>query len=153
MRITTTLMERDKEIRSAVPILMYHKIGLAPPRSTLSWLYFSPEGFPKMIGSLMANGFQTLSMDNVLRAQEPSAPRFVISFDDGYESVLKYAADYLREHKFSAIQFLVADLLGRANEWDFGQRVGIESLMDRTQVMEWLSLGHEIGAHTLTHPR
>ena len=25
--------------------------------------------------------------------------------------------------------------------------------MDRTQIREWPSLGHEIGAHTLTHPR
>lgn len=47
----------------------------------------------------------------------------------------------------------MADRLGRTNESDFGQRIRIESLMDRTQVLEWLSLGHEIGAHTLTHAR
>jgi len=29
----------------------------------------------------------------------------------------------------------------------------MERLMDPTQIREWLSLGHEIGAHTLTHPR
>jgi peptidoglycan/xylan/chitin deacetylase (PgdA/CDA1 family) len=106
-----------------------------------------------MMGALMRDGFQTVSMDNVLERQRSSAPRFVISFDDGFESVLKYAAEGLREHKFIAIQFLVADLLGRTNEWDFGRRIGIESLMDRTQVREWLLLGHEIGAHTLTHPK
>jgi peptidoglycan/xylan/chitin deacetylase (PgdA/CDA1 family) len=29
----------------------------------------------------------------------------------------------------------------------------MERLLDPTQIREWLSLGFEIGAHTLTHPR
>ena len=38
-------------------------------------------------------------------------------------------SDFLREGKFVAIQFLVADLLGRTNEWDSGQQFAIEPLM------------------------
>jgi peptidoglycan/xylan/chitin deacetylase (PgdA/CDA1 family) len=153
MQIVRRLTDWDEEIQWAVPILMFHKIGLSPPRTKFPWLYFSSGGFCKMMGALMRDGFQTVSMDHALRGQKPGSPRFVISFDDGFESALKYAAECLREHKFIAIQFLVADFLGRRNEWDLGQRIGIEPVMDQKQVMEWLSLGHEIGAHTLTHPR
>lgn len=79
--------------------------------------------------------------------------RFVISFDDGYEGALLCAAQKMRENGFTAIQFLVADRLGQRNEWDLGLDMTMERLMNRTQVQEWLSLGFEIGAHTLTHPR
>jgi peptidoglycan/xylan/chitin deacetylase (PgdA/CDA1 family) len=153
MRNFATLVDWERDSRSGVPILMYHHIGRCPHRSRLQWLFYSPKGFRRMMHDLIRDGFQTVSIDDALGGQQPGARRFVITFDDGYESALKYAADFLRGHKLAAIQFLVADFLGRTNEWDSGQRVVGEPLMDRKQVQEWLSLGHEIGAHTLTHPR
>src|SRR5437899_3518051 len=51
-----------------------------------------------------------------------------------------------------AIQFLVADRLGGMNEWEVEQGEVQERLMDAAQIREWLAAGHEIGAHTLTHP-
>jgi peptidoglycan/xylan/chitin deacetylase (PgdA/CDA1 family) len=106
-----------------------------------------------MIGTLKRARFQTASIEAALQGQLKADPRFIISFDDGYECVLKYAAESIREHGFTAIQFLVVDRLGRMNEWDLDKNIAMERLMDRTQVREWLSLGHEIGAHTLTHPQ
>jgi peptidoglycan/xylan/chitin deacetylase (PgdA/CDA1 family) len=153
MRNIATFVDWERDTRSGVPILTYHHIGHSQRRTRLQWLFFSPEGFRRMMNLLIHDGFQTVSIDNGLRGQQSGARRFVITFDDGYESVLKYAADFLRERNFVAIQFLVANLLGRTNEWDSGQQFAIEPLMGRTQVMEWLSMGHEIGAHTLTHPR
>jgi peptidoglycan/xylan/chitin deacetylase (PgdA/CDA1 family) len=153
MGFIKTFEEWAKEIRSAVPILMYHKIGNCLKRTNTSWLYLSPSAFREMMGSLSRAKFQTVSMEDALKGQRAIAPRFVITFDDGYECVLKHAAECIREHGFAAIQFLVADRLGRVNEWDKGLDPAMERLMDRTQIREWLSLGHEIGAHTLTHPR
>ena len=153
MGLVRTFEEWNDEIRSAVPILTYHKIGDCPIRSKTSWLYVSPRDFRKMMGVAMRARFQTVPIGYALQGQRATAPRFVITFDDGYECALKYAAECIREHGFTAIQFLVADRLGRMNEWDFGVDPAMERLMDRTQVQEWLSLGHEIGAHTLTHPR
>jgi peptidoglycan/xylan/chitin deacetylase (PgdA/CDA1 family) len=43
--------------------------------------------------------------------------------------------------------------LGRHNEWDDGVDFARERLMDRSQIQDWLALGFEIGAHTITHPR
>jgi peptidoglycan/xylan/chitin deacetylase (PgdA/CDA1 family) len=153
MGVIRTFEEWDKEIRSAVPILMYHKLGDCPVRSKTSWLYVSPGDFREMMGAAKRARFHTVAIEGALEGQRAKAPGFVITFDDGYECALKYAAECLREHGFTAIQFLVADRLGRMNEWDFGVDPAMERLMDRAQVREWLSLGHQIGAHTLTHPR
>ena len=75
-----------------------------------------------------------------------------LTFDDGFRDVFENALPVLWEHRFAAIQFLVADLLGQTNEWQ--QRAGdiAEPLMDESQVREWLAAGQEIGAHTRTHP-
>jgi peptidoglycan/xylan/chitin deacetylase (PgdA/CDA1 family) len=153
MGFIKTFEEWAKEIQSAVPILMYHKIGKCPMRTNTSWLYVSPSCFREKMGAVMRAKFRTISMEDALEGQRAIAPRFVITFDDGYECVLKHAAECLRQDGFTAMQFLVADRLGRMNEWDLGLDPAMERLMDRTQVREWLSLGHEIGAHTLTHPR
>jgi peptidoglycan/xylan/chitin deacetylase (PgdA/CDA1 family) len=49
---------------------------------------------------------------------------------------------------------LVADAIGGSNHWDVRTRgEAPDALMDTAEVSDWLSAGHEIGAHTLTHPR
>jgi peptidoglycan/xylan/chitin deacetylase (PgdA/CDA1 family) len=153
MGLIRTFEDWRNEIRSAVPILTYHKIGDCPIRSKTSWLYISPGDFRKMMGAAMRTRFQAVAIEDALQGQRAPVSRFVITFDDGYEGTLKHAAECIREHGFIAIQFLVADRLGRMNEWDFGVDPAVERLMDQTQIREWLALGHQIGAHTLTHPR
>ena len=76
-----------------------------------------------------------------------------LTFDDGFENVGRHGLESLRENGFRAIQFLVADLLGKTNEWEQREGEARERLMDAAQVRDWLAAGHEIGAHTCTHPR
>jgi peptidoglycan/xylan/chitin deacetylase (PgdA/CDA1 family) len=106
-----------------------------------------------MMAAVIRANFRSVSLGDLIQVERGSNPRFVITFDDGYECVLKHAAEFLREHGFTAIQFLVADRIGCKNQWDLGLDPAMQRLMDITQIREWLSLGHEIGAHTLTHPR
>src|SRR5262249_33719327 len=49
------------------------------------------------------------------------------------------------------IQFIVADLIGKRNEWDVVHGDVPEPLMDKTQIREWLAAGQHIGSHGLTH--
>ena len=49
--------------------------------------------------------------------------------------------------------FLVAGRLGGRNEWEIAEGEAQAALMDDAQVRDWLAAGHEIGSHTLTHPR
>jgi peptidoglycan/xylan/chitin deacetylase (PgdA/CDA1 family) len=148
-----TEWEFGKRVREGTPILMFHKIGERPAAANIPQLYVSPAQFRKQLDSCKRKQLQSISLSHAIQAKAGIGNRFIITFDDGYEGTLNYAAQSLRDHGFAAIQFLVADRLGQHNEWDLGLDTTMERLMDRTQVQEWLSLGFEIGAHTLTHPR
>ena len=67
-------------------------------------------------------------------------------------NVLRQGLPVLAATHFKAIQFLVADLLGKCNEWDVPLGEAPEPMMNASQVREWLAAGHEIGSHTLRHP-
>jgi peptidoglycan/xylan/chitin deacetylase (PgdA/CDA1 family) len=58
----------------------------------------------------------------------------------------------LATNKFRAIQFLPVNFLGLRNDWDVSTGEAPEPIMDVSQVKEWISAGHDIGSHTLSHP-
>jgi peptidoglycan/xylan/chitin deacetylase (PgdA/CDA1 family) len=146
--------EFKRRCRQGIPILLFHKIGKCPASANMPRAYVSPTHFDKLLDEFKRKSFQSISISDAVQPPKTKiGNRFVISFDDGYEGALIYAAQKIKEHGFTAIQFLVANRLGQRNEWDLGLDTTIDRLMDRTQVQEWLSLGFEIGAHTLTHPR
>lgn len=138
---------------TGVPALMYHKIGDAPRAAKLKMLYVSKRVFSAQMRELKAAGFESASIDCSLTANENSARKIVITFDDGFENVFRDALGTLTECGFSSIQFLVSDMLGRRNEWDISANGEVpERLMDESQVREWLAAGQQIGAHTKSHP-
>lgn len=132
------------------PILTYHKLGPAPARVRLKGLYVGTRLFSRQLTELRAAGYRSGSLAT---AAGPWREReVVLTFDDGYVNVLRLGLGPLRETGFQAVQFLVADLLGRHNEWDVPMGEAPEPMMDAAQVRDWLAAGHHIGSHTLTHP-
>ena len=78
----------------------------------------------------------------------------MLTFDDGCRTILRHALPVLVHHRFTAIQFLVADAIAGTNHWDVRTRgEAPDAPMDVGEVREWLSAGQEIGTHTLSHPR
>jgi len=148
-----TIWGFKSKCRQGIPILMFHKIGRCPASANMPRAYVSPAHFGKLLDEFKRKNFRSISISDALQPNTGIGNSFVISFDDGYEGVLIHAAQKMKEHGFTAIEFLVANRLGQRNEWDLGLDNTMERLMDRTQVQEWLSLGFEIGAHTLAHPR
>jgi peptidoglycan/xylan/chitin deacetylase (PgdA/CDA1 family) len=153
MASIATQWQFNQKCREGIPLLMLHKIGKGPAIANLPQFYVSSARLQKLLDGFRRKNLQSISIGEAIRPETKIGNRFVISFDDGYEGTLISAAQKIREHGFSAIQFLVANRLGQRNEWDLGLDRTMERLMDRTQVQEWLSLGFEIGAHTLTHAR
>ncbi|PWU07199.1 MAG: polysaccharide deacetylase [Verrucomicrobia bacterium] len=130
--------------REGVPILTYHRIG--KPSEIL------PQVFERQMKEFYEEGFQTTKLEQWAEFKGPSNRRFVVTFDDGSLSVFQYAQGVLGRFGFSGIQFLVANFIGKKNEWATkGPEVG-EPLMDKSEVRAWLAAGHAIGSHTLTHP-
>ena len=133
---------------------MYHKIGTRPRRVRLKGLYVLPSVFERQLAEFAAAGFVSATPSEARDAGHQSSPRRVaLTFDDGFRNVFENAMAPLARHRMSAIQFLVANLIGKDNEWEEREGESTEPLMDAAQVREWLAAGHSIGSHSLSHPR
>jgi len=147
------LAENAELFACGFPILAYHKIDQRPARAKWRSLYLSPRLFARQMAELAAAGFTTTSLSAPRPARGNAAKKFIISFDDGYVSVLQHAGPVLARHGFAAIQFLVSDEIGGTNSWDAAEGEVSAPLLNAEQVKAWLAAGHEIGSHTRSHPR
>jgi peptidoglycan/xylan/chitin deacetylase (PgdA/CDA1 family) len=137
--------------QTGVPVLMYHKISAPPKGARLKGLYVSPERFAMQLTELDKAGFKSCRPGET-HAQNGVERHFVLTFDDGFRNVWEHALEPLAARGFKAIQFLVANFIGRLNQWEIREGEVREPLMDATQVRDWLRAGHRIGSHSLSHP-
>jgi peptidoglycan/xylan/chitin deacetylase (PgdA/CDA1 family) len=138
--------------KRGMPVFTYHNIAEPPPGARDPFLYVSPARFAEQLEMLQNRGFTGVSLDDIINVSPKAENKVVITFDDGCRNVSQNALEILGRHGFCAIQFIVADLIGKRNEWDAKNGDVVEPLMDATQIREWLSAGHYIGSHSLTHP-
>ncbi len=139
---------------SPIPILTYHQIAVAPPKGTpYRSLVVAPEDFARQMQFLRLMGYQGLSMTGLMPylRGEKTGKVVGITFDDGYLNNLTNALPALQRNGFSATCYVVSQLAGRTNEWDHEVGIPPSSLMDATQLKQWVSGGQEIGAHTRHH--
>ncbi|MFI8455726.1 polysaccharide deacetylase family protein [Kitasatospora sp. NPDC085464] len=135
---------------SASPwILMYHSVAVEkedPYRLTVS-----PERFAEQIAWLHRRGRRGVSVRELMRARAQGRDDKLVglTFDDGYADFARYAVPILQAYGFTATAYVVADLLGRANDWDTeGPR---KKLLTVPEVTELAAAGWEIGSHGLGH--
>jgi peptidoglycan/xylan/chitin deacetylase (PgdA/CDA1 family) len=141
-----------KLFETGVPVLTYHKLGPRPRGVRLKGLYAGEKLFARQLAELREAGFRTPPLVQIFPVAGNSRKQIALTFDDGFSNVLRHGLKPLAENKFHAIQFLVADLIGKTNEWEQREGEVREPLMAAAQIREWLAAGHEIGSHTLTHP-
>ena len=137
-----------------IPILMYHQVDAPPPKGTpMRGLVVSPAAFARQMALLRALGFTGLSMQHLLPylKGQKTGRVFGITFDDGYENNLICALPVLQRFGFSSTCYVVADRVGRYNDWDRERGVPQVPLMTAAQMQAWVDAGQEIGSHTLTH--
>lgn len=140
---------------TGLPILTYHKIGPRPGGARLKGLYLSQKLFADQLTELRNAGWKSTSLDAALvNGSVAKVPeRVVITFDDGFQNTLDHALEPLRQNQFRAIQFIVAGRIGGQNVWDQAHGEVAAPLMDAAQIRDWLAAGHQIGSHSMTHPR
>lgn len=136
--------------QTGVPVLMYHKIAAPPRGARLRGLYVRPEQFERQLAELRQAGFE--ACPPAAARENHGARRVTLTFDDGFRNVWEHALEPLAAHRFTAIQFLVANCIGRLNQWEVREGEVREPLMDAAQVRDWLRAGHRIGSHSLSHP-
>lgn len=122
-----------------VRVLCYHDLG-----EQADGLYeTSVEDFRSQLGILRDKGFRAITTrelaDYLSNAKDIPERSVVITFDDGYKSVLTVAKPILDEFGFRASIFLITDSVGakRNLSWD--------------DVKQLAAAGWDVGSHTVTH--
>lgn len=99
--------------RDKVVVLMYHNISPTyHGRGTIT-----PETFAAEVSALVRSGYHIIPVQELAaflqkRAQVPPNA-VVITFDDGYEGVYRYAYPVLKEFRAPATVFLIASYIGK----------------------------------------
>ena len=120
-------------------ILMLHELeGPAGPTSKV---------FREQLRFLTDNA-NIVRLDAFAEAPEAQAPIVAITFDDGDRRTCELAAGLLSDAGAPATFFLPSRLLGSTFRTSFGPR----ELIDVDGARELTRAGHEIGAHSRTHP-
>ncbi|MEU8956782.1 polysaccharide deacetylase family protein [Streptomyces sp. NPDC048518] len=136
----------------AVPILMYHSVAPAPNVATHD-LSVAPDAFTRQMEVLGERGFTPLTTAQLAAVWRTSGGRLperpiLITFDDGYEGVHRYALPVLARLGFASTVFVSTGWL--RGEHDTGG--GPDRMLDWDQVRELAAAGAEIGGHSHTHP-
>ncbi|WP_435241429.1 polysaccharide deacetylase family protein [Streptomyces cucumeris] len=138
--------------RGPVPILMYHAVAHSPARATHG-LSVAPGAFAEQMDLLGRHGFTPVTCERLAaawRGRSPLPPNPVlITFDDGYEGVHRYALPALAHHGFPATLFASTGWLRGRYETEGA----LDLMLDWSQVRELAAAGVEIGGHSHTHPQ
>ncbi len=131
-----------------VSILAYHMVD-----SRFDWgvTRVTPGQFRKQIEFALNNDFQFFILTEYINNPGTNQKRVAITFDDGYESVYKYAFPILEKYNIPATVFVNPNYMGKLNTWD----VNIGGLkfrhMDWQQLQQLSDAGWEVGSHTMNH--
>lgn len=138
-----------------LPILLYHRV--APEGLPATSRYrVTPEAFEEQLRYLQEAGFRGVGLDewsDAMAARRALPGRAVaFTFDDGYQDFQEWAWPALRRHGFAATVFLVAERIGRTNEWDesYGEEL---PLLDWDEIRRLRDEGVVFGSHGCTHRR
>ena len=138
---------------TSLPILTYHRLlpGEATRNADPKRIAVSARQFRTQLKWLKRLGYRSFPLDrypDLLRSQKALPKNSVaITFDDGYEDVLKIGLPLLREFGFTATVFAVSAELGGTNRWDDGTA----KLLSVDQYKILLRAGITVGAHTRQH--
>ncbi|MBI2130062.1 polysaccharide deacetylase family protein [Candidatus Woesearchaeota archaeon] len=134
--------------RKDIPVLTYHEIA---PFIKNKWT-ISPSMFREQINYLAKNGFQAITPDDLYEflvnsKNLPEKP-IMLTFDDGRDCILKYAAPLFEENKFNAVFYITSD-------WADGKNIpkheAYSGVMSWSDIKELSEKGFIIGCHGKTH--
>lgn len=140
-----------------VPILLYHRISLDEEEADPLGLSVPPQQFKAQMRYLQKTRHVSISLEDLvcsLKDGKPIPPNaFVIAFDDGYEDTYLNAYPILMESGFSAMVFLVTELIGERSRWEGASGKAGAQLMSWRQIIEITREGKfDLGSHSRTHP-
>ena len=134
---------------------MYHNIAIPPHRGSLRSLYVTPRMFRFQMRYLRYAGFKVVSLHEIIQfidGDGTDEKLVALTFDDGYQDFYENAYPALKAHGYPSTVFLVADLIGKENLWDYKERGIRKRLLDWNRIVEMKNHGVIFGSHSKTHP-
>jgi len=136
-------------------VLCYHAVSERWPAE----LSTTPRKLESQLGALVKRGYRSVTFSEAL-SSPPASKTVVITFDDGYRSVLEQALPILSRLGLVATVFVVTGYVGREEpmRWPgVDHWIGTEHEHElvsasREQVSLLLDAGWEVGSHTRAHP-
>ena len=132
---------------------MYHYFGDAPGADPEK-LFVTRQMFAAQLDHLHRAGWRALSLDEYVAALDgtPTHPRsYLITIDDGHESVGRLAAPMLAERGLPSVLFVCPGLLGDRARWS--RAYPDERLSAAEEIRALPGLGMELGVHSWDHKR
>jgi peptidoglycan/xylan/chitin deacetylase (PgdA/CDA1 family) len=129
--------------KGPVPILIYHVIGTPPHGAPYPDLYVTRAQFAQEMAYLARHHYHPVTLTQLFagwrgEATLPSKP-VVLTFDDGYRSVVVTAGHVLRRHHWPGVLNLALMHLGPGRDLTVA-------------MVDWLIKGGwEVASHTMTH--
>jgi peptidoglycan/xylan/chitin deacetylase (PgdA/CDA1 family) len=128
-----------------VPILVYHRFGLAAGRSPgLRRMTVTAEVFGQQLKFLQDSGYHVITFSELAdyfeRGTELPTLPVIITFDDGWVTQYELALPFLSKYHFPATFFVVTDYIGH------------RGFISWAQLQTLLTEGMKIGSHSRSHP-
>lgn len=127
---------------------MYHYIEPWPAGADelRRGLTVRPEDFAAQLDYLAAHGYRAVSLQDLAEALTLGRPlperAVVLTFDDGYRTLLDQALPIAQAHGFTGTVFVITELIDR----------GFPAYLSWDQARALAGLGWQIEPHTKTHP-
>ena len=135
-----------------VVVLTYHKVQ---PELELGGTWLTPRAFRRQLELIRDACLPVLALVDyleALRGDSPPRRGVVLTFDDGYRSVLEHARPLLEEFACPATVFLVTGYAGRPNDWDHSLARGRSRHLSWDEARELTASGLvTCGSHGVSH--
>ena len=134
-----------------LPVLLYHHVVTSAEHSDLRPFIVEENDFVWQLDMMEDLGYTPLTLRELLVDPDTSR-KVVITFDDCPRNLLDHALPHLERKNWKAVFFAPVAHLGGCNAWNVAKGKTRMELMTEDELRSLNSLGHEIGAHSMTHP-
>lgn len=152
-RVRDALYWRGSAETGVPVVLAYHAIEDVDDAVVGPWCV-GPELFDRQLQAMTDAGFTWISLFDLLGFLDgaPLPPRpALLTFDDGYASLLEHATPVLERRGIPAVALLVSERVGGWNEWDTARGAAKLPLLTVAELEEMAGRGWALGAHSRTH--
>jgi peptidoglycan/xylan/chitin deacetylase (PgdA/CDA1 family) len=149
------MQQRAETPGPLLSILSYHKIDDAPRGAWEHWDYVPPSMLHEQLSALRDDGWRFIGLDDALRglseADAIPSRSVLVTFDDGYRSLLENGLGVLQDLGAPGVVFMPAGLVGGVSSFDAGVSEPLEPLCDWGALRELEAAGVSVQSHGVDH--